>query len=295
MMAVEDFESFKSDKFMEIVDVGLFEGYYTEFGKVQGMNGGLVLPIIQSNGVEITPNFSIKTTDLQNGYKNFKSNNDDTITFKVDVIIKYNATWGYGHAGKDYAPWKFDGKAFYSQRWYVIKWLDYWMRNMRPLYVVSDAIDVPNGTYLLTKNSKRKQTYRNFTIWTLEFTTFKELNIYRYYNDNSLVQAAIDALKPKTTTTTSKSSSTQAKTLANCTPYTEIKYSSTKLVTECNKLMQQKLAQLGYLSWDNVDGWYGPVTANAVKAFQRAWNSRGGSLAVDGDCGPVTLNRLLQW
>lgn len=290
-MALEDFENFKSDKFMEIVDVGLFEGYYTAFGKVKGsMDGGLVLPIIQSSGVNVSPNFNIKTTDLQEGYKNFKSNNDDTITFKVDVIIKDDAKWGQVFRSNHL---EYDG-FYYPTDMRVTRWLDIWMRNMKPLYVVSDAIDVPNGVYLITKNSGRKQTYKQYTVWTLEFTTFKQLEVFKYVNDNAVVQAAIDALTPKPTTTSTKSSSTSSKTLKSCSA-SEIKYSSTKNYTECNKLLQEKLYKLGYLRKDQIDGWYGPVTMEAVKKFQRAWNNKGGSLLVDGICGKVTLSKIITW
>ena len=291
-MALEDFEQFKSDAFMEIVDVGLFESINLNYPSSEVVKSGLVLPVVQNKGVEVTPNFEIKTTELRDGYRNFRGNGDDTITFKVDAIIGKDDKWGQVFRKN---PLEYEG-FYYHTAMRVTRWLDTWMRNMRPLYVVSDAIDIPNGTYLLTKNSSRKQSFRDYTEWTLEFTTFKELRLWRYENDNAVVQAAIDALKPKpATTTTTTTSSTASKTLAKCKPYTEIKYSSTKNYTECNKLLQEKLYKLGYLRKDQIDGWYGPVTMEAVKKFQRAWNKKGGNLAVDGDCGPVTLSKIVQW
>lgn len=295
-MVVDDFASYRSDKFIEIVDVGLFEGYYNEMilnGAETSMNSGLALKVVQENGVEVTPNFNVKTTELRDGYKNFKANNDDTINFKIDVIIRYNETWGYGHAGKDYPPWTFDGEAFYSQRWYVTKWLEYWMKNMRPLYVVSDAIDVPNGTYLLTENSSRTQNFREYTVWTLEFTTCKDFRIWRWDNDNSAVRATIDSLvNPKQEEMNiGQIMATWNAILGTCT---DIVYSKTQNYTDCNKLMQYKLYFMGYLREDQVDGWYGNVTMEAVKKFQRDYNNiLGGNLLVDGICGPVTLAKLV--
>lgn len=286
VLAIEDFTNVKSDKFMEIIDVGLFEEYYSAFGGAD-IDGGLPLKILSDKGVDTTPNFKVKTTDLSYGYKNFKGNDDDTITFKVDVIIKSDDKWGYMFKRN---PLDYEGFGYHN-RMRISRWLDMWMKNMTPLYVVSDAVDVPDGTYLITKNSSRKQTYRDYTIWTLEFTTFKNLELYRYENDNAIVQSAIEALTPKTSSSSSSSSnSTSGKSLKDCKA-SDIKYSTSKVVTECNKLVQKKLYELGYLCCPdtNIDGWYGTVTLNAVKQFQKDQNNKGHNLKVDGIVGEVTL------
>lgn len=272
--------------FLEIVPWDTWYKMYDNYGlEGYAFNHTLPLHVVQDKGIEVVPNQEIKITDLNNGYKNFKSNNDDTITFKVDVIIKHNDMWGWGKKGEGY-----------FEKGAVHNWLNYWYQNASPLLLVCDAIEVPNGNYILSSNPKRQQDYTEYVVWTLEFTTLKELQIFRYYNDNELVKSTINALlNPAPAVNTVQTANTQSKTLAQCTPYVDIVYSSTSYVTECNRLLQTKLAQLGYLSWDNIDGWYGPTTANAVKQFQRAWNNAGGSLAVDGDCGPVTLDRLLRW
>lgn len=280
-----DIDEYTNENFFEVIDVELWERLGREYddSTFSTINRPMPLKVIQSKGVEVELNHDIKITDLNDGYKNFKSNDDDTITFKIEVIIGKYDMWGWGD------------ETGYTDKGYVKNWIKHWYKKLRPLYVVTNAFEIPNGVYLLTDIGSIKQDYTRYVTMTLEFTTFKELKLWRYQNDNTVVQAAIDALTPKPAATTATAASTSSKTLANCKPYTEIKYSSTKLVTECNKLLQEKLYKLGYLSKDNIDGWYGPVTMEAVKKFQRAWNSKGGNLAVDGDCGPVTLSKIVTW
>ena len=57
---------------------------------------------------------------------------------------------------------------------------------MTPLYIVSEAIDVPNGTYIISNNPTRKQDFKQHTVWTLEFTTFNPLNLYKWGASQSL-------------------------------------------------------------------------------------------------------------
>lgn len=279
-----DIHEYNNEKFFELIDVELWERLGREYddSTFTNINRPMSLKVIKSSGVEVELNHNIKRTDLQEGYKNFKSNDDDTITFKIEVIIYKYDMWGWG-----------DGKK-YTDKGYVKNWLKLWYKKLRPLYVVTNAFEIPNGTYLITNIGPIKQNYTRYITMTLEFTTFKKLEIFRYFNDNTVVQSAIDALTPKPAATTS-TASTSNKTLAQCNPDTEIKYSKTSLVTECNRLLQEKLYKLGYLSKDNIDGWYGPVTMEAVKKFQRAWNNKGGSLLVDGICGKVTLSKIITW
>ena len=53
--------------------------------------------------------------------------------------------------------------------------LNFWYTNMTPLYLVSDAVDIQNGKYIITNNPSRKQDYREYTVWTLELATYDEL------------------------------------------------------------------------------------------------------------------------
>ena len=291
MVDIDDMIEYRNtDHFMEIVDVDLFNTVHDLYneGEISHIKHALPLRVIRSSGITTEKDFDIKVTDLNTDaknmkYKQFTNSGNGGTTFKIDVLIKKGETWGYGvRTNADYIV---EGKVYNG---YMRKnlWLDYWFTHMRPLYVVSDAIDVPNGVYLITKNSKREQTLDKFTVWTLEFSSYSPLEL----NEWTATSSVIKATTPATSTTTNSSS--KAKQLKDCTA-SNIVYSTTEKKTECNKLMQEKLYKLGFLRADQVDGWYGPVTMEAVKKFQKWYNSKGHNLLVDGDCGAVTLKALV--
>jgi len=57
--------------------------------------------------------------------------------------------------------------------------------------------------------------------------------------------------------------------------------------------LQKALTALGYNDQSNVDGIYGPKTANAVKKFQRKNKDVNGKpMAADGDAGPITIRAI---
>ena len=277
-----------SSHFMEIVDMDLFNTIHDMYGDgvIDTINHALQLRIVQDTGVDAKRDFKVNVTDLNTNknnlkYKQFTNTGDGGITFQVDVLIKKTETWGYGvESNADYIK---NGKISPNRAKKTV-WLNNWYKQMRPLYLVSDAIDVPNGVYLITKIDKMKQTRKEYTVWTLEFSSFNPLNLYVW----SASQSIITALTPKTTT----NSNSSVKSLKDCTA-NGIVYSQSKNSTLCNKYMQEKLYQLGFLTKDNIDSWYGPVTMEAVKKFQRWYNKKGHNLLVDGVCGPVTLKALV--
>ena len=220
----------------------------------------LPLQVIQSSGVEVNPNMKVNVTDLNRAkgilYKNFQNNSDLSITFKVDVIIRKNEMW------------ECELYSMYKQRndikkWYVTTILKEWARNSVPLYIATNAIDVPNGNYIITDNPSRKQTYKDTTVWTLEFTTFNPLNLTVYKNNNINIQ---NILKKKKTV---KAKSTNAGKLKKC-KLSVLKYSKTRRNIACVKYMQQLLYKKGFLKGGSsqIDGWYGNNTKLAVKKFQ---------------------------
>ena len=267
------------EKFMEIVDVDMFNQFYNEgMPVVRPMS----LRVVRSSGVDVTKDFKVNVTDLNTDeenrrFKQFTNNGDGGVTFRVDVMIGRDDEYSYlvspsiGRFGMNPADW-----------------LEYWFVNMLPVYVVSDALDVPNGVYLITKNQSRKQSLDNYTVWTLEFSSFSPLVLHEW----TASQSVIKATTPASSSSTTNNSSSKAKQLKDCTA-SNIVYSTSEKKTDCNKLMQEKLYKLGFLRADQVDGWYGPVTMEAVKKFQRWYNSKGHNLLVDGDCGPVTLKALI--
>ena len=266
------------ENFMEVFEVDLFDSYYERGSPM----AGLPLRIVQSTGVTVEKDFNVKVTDLNSDadnhrFKQFTNSGDGGVTFKVDVAIGEADEYGYlvsEEVGVFGMP--------------VTSWLERWFVNMIPVYVVSGAIDVPNGVYLITKNQSRKQTLDKFTVWSLEFSSYSALELHEW----TASQSVIKATTPASSSSTTNNSSSKAKQLKDCTA-SNIVYSTTEKKTECNKLMQEKLYKLGFLRADQVDGWYGPVTMEAVKKFQKWYNSKGHNLLVDGDCGAVTLKALI--
>ena len=142
------------------------------YGKTTRVNYVLdKLPLkVVIGSIEVTPNINIKITDLnkQSGriYKNFHNKSDYSITFKCDVIIGkddmwHSESWGIYklETSKSYKEQLKKGAAVrnYDSDFKVLDVLKNWITNMHPVKVVTDAIDVPNGTYIISKNPKRKQ------------------------------------------------------------------------------------------------------------------------------------------
>ena len=277
------------EHFMEIVDADLFSTVLdmSQKGGLQTINSALRLRVIKSSGVQVKQDFKISSTDLNTNhvntkYKHFYNNGNGGITFKVEVIIKDKERWGYGvETNADYIA---DGKT-YPKSMEVSSWIHYWYVNMRPVYVVTDAIDVADDIYLITDCSSRKQKYTNYTIWTLEFERYFPLTVHKWS-----VAPSISKMLNKKTTTTASSTNTSLKNCAD-----NMEYSKTEKVTDCNKILQTKLYELGFLREDQIDGWYGNITMNAVKQFQKYHNSKGGSLLVDGIAGPVTVGIMCKY
>lgn len=222
--------------------------------------------------LEVTPNVNINVTDLNFAnniqYKHFLNNSDYGITFKVDVIIGKNEMWRSESWGlflmmrtKEYQDTlKKQGAIVDNHRskFRVVNVLKTWIKNMHPLKVVTKAIDVPNGLYIITGNSTRKQVYENYTVWSLEFTTFNPLNLAVYKNNNLAIKKAL----AKKSTASNKAKFKKCK-------LSSLKYSKKKKTVDCVKYMQKILFKKGCLkSKSQIDGWYGKATCKAVRKFQ---------------------------
>lgn len=251
----------------------------------------IYLKVIQGSGVEVTPDLEINVNKLNAGNKSFLNNGYGGITFKIDVIIHKDEVTGTSVAIVA-NNWKYD-----SSR--VIDYLHEWMTKMTPVYVVTSAIDIPNGKYIITKNSSRKQSYREYTVWTLEFTEFKGINITQYKNDNSYVNKAkknyakakakarkqAQAKKNKK----AKANNTNKNKLKKC-KLANLKYGLKK--SNCVKYMQTVLYKKGYLTKKQIDGWFGPVTKNALKKFQKKYQKKY-KLKINGKIDNATLKALI--
>ena len=164
---------------------------------------------------------------------------------------------------------------------------------MTPLYVVTEAIDIKNDRYIISKNSDRKQTYRDNTVWSLEFIQFKGINITKFKNDNSYVNKAkknyAKAKKKAKVSKKSKANSTNKNKLKKC-KLSNLKYGLKK--SNCVKYMQKVLKKKGYLTKKQVDGYFGPVTKTALKKFQKKYKKKY-KLKETGKVDKATLKALI--
>ena len=188
----------------------------------------ITLRVIYNNGVTVTPDFDVNVTDLNNGYKHFKVNNGKGDTFKLEVLIhrkdtvqgRYNKVVGIKdiitieNRGWDLADFDFDRignvnwnkgglkdfkwKATDLRRFSLSIVLNYFMRTLTPFMVTSDIMGInQNVPYIITKNSSRKQSYHDYTIWELEFTRYDKLTYSNFTKQTKGVKNALKKAKQK--------------------------------------------------------------------------------------------------
>ena len=250
----------------------------------------LPLHVIQSKGFEVEPLVDVKMTDLvrstsdNRAYKHFLNKGDGGITFKISVIIGRNDRW------RITVNDEIGQQVLRNPR--VTDVLAKIYGEMRICSIQTDAIDIPNGLYVLSKNGKRVQDYEDYSVWDLEFTTFYPLQSYRYQNTNSIVLKAIADANAKRLAEIEAAKypnkATQDK-LKKC-DYTKLKYSAKQTNDSCIKYMQTILKQQGLYS-DNIDGWWGSLTTEAVKKFQTKYKSKYG-LSATGKMDKKTFDAL---
>ena len=251
------------------------------------------LKVIRSSSFDVTPDYKIAVTDLNKGsdgflYKRFYNKGFGGVQFKISIVLEKDAKW---HSL--YYKYYMGGTAEDSNDFDFITVLKAIMRTMTPVKVVTDAIDIPNGTYIITKNPSRKQTNDNYTIWELEFTTYVPLEVTKYKNDNTLVKKAIKsatAKKVATKTTTAAKKTTTNSSFSKC-QLKVLVYSKKKKTYDCVKQMQKILKNAGYYT-GKLDGWYGSLTVSAVKKFQKKYKKTY-NLKVNGKVDKKTFNALL--
>ena len=247
------------------------------------------LPLrVVMGSLEVTPNININVTDLNKSsdgtlYKHFLNQSDYGITFKCDIIISKNDWWHSDAWGtyrmmksKEYKNYqknlKKNGAAVEpsveTTDFKVLNVLRVWVKNMFPVKVVTKAIDVPNGVYIITGNPTRKQEYENYTTWTLEFTTYNPLNLAVYKNNNAAIKKAISNQKKSQAKNSIKARFKKCK-------LSTLKYSKKQKTVACVKYMQTILYKKGCLKKKSqIDGWYGKVTCGAVRQFQNKYKKK---------------------
>lgn len=238
------------------------------------------LKIVQSKGIEVSPDLNIEITNLNKDksnnilYKHFFNQGYGGITFKIEVIIHKNERHG-GELGP-----------------LVKDVLSNIISNMTPVMVITDAIDIPDGAYIIKDNSSRKQDFKEYTVWTLEFITYHSLNSVKYANDNKEIQKALKNYQKAKKKASAKAKSTNKSKLSKC-KLKNLKYSSKKKTTKCVKYMQKVLQKKGYLKKNQVDGWFGKTTKTALKKFQKKYKKKY-KLKVNGKVDKATLKALVK-
>lgn len=217
----------------------------------------LRLRVVRSDGFDSNRDVTINVTDLnldgEWNYKHFNKSSVGGTKFKVNVLIKDTDTYT--------SPNLTDS---------VVNILDKWYREGTVVKVVTDAIRIKNGKYIITNNSNRKQTYENSVIWSLEFTEYISVLVGEWQNNNSKI---MDAVKNKIKKASAKNTSTTCSKLKKC-KLSSLTYSKKKKTVTCVKYLQQRLYKKGYLTKSQVDGWFGDKTKAAVKKFQQKYNKK---------------------
>lgn len=240
-----------------------------DFKSSVGVGADSYLPLRVEKDVEVIPDMDISVTKLNkvgnSRFNHFFSNGYGGITFKVTVLLKASDVWNNES---------------------IINVLQQWYENMTPLSIVTDAIDIPDGEYIISKNPSRKQHYKTSTEWELEFTTYTPLTLFKFKNDDSRVLNALKKNKAK-----KKSSKKNA--LSKCN-YKTLVYSKKKKVVKCVKTLQTILKKKKYYT-GKLDGWFGKETTKAVKKFQKAYNKKNvKTVTTNGYTGiKVTAGKLI--
>lgn len=260
---------------------------------LDNMVDAIPLNVVRNNGVNYTPDLKITVNDLNDGTKRFINNTGKGDKFKVTVVIgkddKFNLKelLGYQNITVDYVSKEVikQENPFYDFRGAkanLITALDYWISNMTVFIVTTQAIDIPNGEYIVTKNDNRKQTLDNYTYWELEFTKYTgdndiTIKVDTTYTDKAIATYNNNKSKTKTTTKTKATTKTKkASTTNNKFSKCQLKvlvYSKTKKKVDCVVQLQNILKKKGYYK-STVDGWYYDKTLDAVKQFQKAYNKK---------------------
>ena len=277
------------------------------------------LRVIYNNGVTVTPDFDVNVTDLNNGYKHFKVNNGKGDTFKLQVLIhrkdtvqgRYNKVAGIKdiitieNRGWDLSDFDFDriGNVNWNKAGLKdFKWkttdlrrfslsivLNYFMRTLTPFMVTSDIMGInQNVPYIITKNSSRKQSYHDYSIWELEFTRYDKLTYSNFTKQNTGIKNALKKAKQKNKKVSAKTK--ERLKLRKC-KWRTLKYSKTKKVIPCVKVLQ-KILNLDLGTKLKLDGWFGKETYNAMKKYQKKYSKTYG-LKQTGHMNLSTYNVMI--
>lgn len=218
------------------------------------------LKIIRSDKVKVDPQLNIKTTPLhsnpnEQGFLHLHNAGYNGITFSVSVYFDSSDMLAGNNKAK----------------------LDEWLKKGSTHSIVTKAIDVPNGEYIITSCTS-EQEFDEVIIWNLTFT--------QYFT------SASENLFEKTTDTTSFTSNHSI--LDNC----DLPLTPESTDTEVITVLQQSLKNVGYYLVNNgvflqCTGVYDENTVLAVTLLQRDYQEEF-NLSVTGLFDVATKNCLIQ-
>lgn len=283
------------NKFLSIVPR---DGSYLDYN-VSPIN----LSVIKDDGVNFTPDVKIKVTDLNSGKKRFINNTGVGDSFKINVIIHKNEIvrgervvqeeLKYGRIAGNMYGWFGGGRRIYNKQFNLLEALDDWIRNMTLITVTTKAVDIPNGTYIITGNPNRKQTYDDYTIWELEFTRYVGNVVIAVTFNNTYAQKAVSTYNANKAKAAAKAKEIQTIKLnfKKC-DYKKMVYTKKAKAVTCNKYLQQLLKKWGFAN-TQISGWYGPKTKEGVSKFQKKYQKKY-NLKVTGNMDKKTFNAMLK-
>ena len=258
--------------------------------KPSTVNLGSIAPIplrvITNSGVEVKEDMQINITELygpaRKGRKSkrFYSDGYGGITFTIKILLKEDDTY------QSAAYNKLNGR---NKKTKLLVWklLNTFYFNLYPVRVVTQAMDVPNGTYIITSINKKTQVKKGYSEWELEFTTHKSIKFGKFGSNASLRKAIGGTGKKR------KRKQSKRQKLSKC-KLKNLRYSKKKTKPmPCVSYMQSVLYRAKFLKKSQIDGWYGWNTAHALKKFQRKYKKKY-NLKVTGQVDKNTLKALCE-
>ena len=265
------------------------------------------LRVVMEDGFELEPDISFKNIELQGPYDMFKNNSGFNDSFTVTIVlhkddtVRLNYERPLSKSGSE-VDWDIFEKLFlksvgkdkstfadsFNAR--VTNALDYWIRKGVPFYIHTSAVGISKkNLWLVTEQKKRTQTYDDgYVFWEVTFTRYHEITAQKF---NKITKVMEKAFKDAKTSQKTKDRQKARQELAKC-DRKKLVYSKTKKVVDCVKKLQQVLYLQGFLKKEQIDGWYGKTTKEAVKKYQKKWSKDYG-LKVTGNVNPHTFQVMI--
>lgn len=165
--------------------------------------GALPLRVIKNDGVSVDEGFNFTSTPLNaddNGVvrKNYHNGGYSGISFKVRVLLKpTDSILGINDGTVEFVAKQYMDYLTRKKATHVtsVELIQYIAQKPAAVNVVTMAVDVPDGLYIIKDIKSKKQTYEGFTIWELEFESYLPAKKLTFQNTNTGVTKAVNAYK----------------------------------------------------------------------------------------------------